>query len=128
MDTLNKFFVAGTLVAMLAVGGCATVLDSGPDAVPVTSNPPGATCVVAGQTVVTPGTVTLQHTHNVDYDVRCSKDGYADAYGKIVSKINPAFAGSLFFFPAAAIDVATGNDYHYPNGVDVVLAPVQASN
>ncbi len=126
MDTLNKIFVTGTLLGLLATGGCATVLDSEPDTVPVTTSPAGATCVINGRTITTPGAVTLRHTHNVDYDVTCSKDGYDDAHGKIVSQMNPLVVGSMLFVVAGAVDVLSGNDYHYPDGIHLELNPITA--
>ncbi len=123
---MNKFLTTTALLGLLATGGCATVLDSEPDTVPVTTDPAGATCVIDGRTITTPGTVTLRHTHNVDHDVTCKKDGYEDARGKIVSQMNPLVWGSMLFVVAGAVDVIGGNDYHYPDGIHLVLEPITA--
>jgi len=46
-------------LAMMVCPGCATIMSGNQQEVPVTSSPPGATVTCDGNTIITPGSITL---------------------------------------------------------------------
>ena len=85
MKTICKSVVL--LAGMFTLGGCASIVSGGPQALPIVSSPPGATCEVVdantGTTVVrttTPDTLTLKRDAGffrpARYRMRFTREGY----------------------------------------------------
>jgi streptogramin lyase len=80
---------------LLAVTGCATIVQRSVEEIPITSDPPGATVQVGDQTLTTPATVTLKR--NEDYTVRVSKEGYYDNVAILRHRESGWIAGNLLW-------------------------------
>src|SRR2546425_3987331 len=64
------------VLVVLWVTSCATMLSGTSQQIRISSDPPGATALVDGQTVTTPGSITLKKGLTPVITVR--KDGYRD--------------------------------------------------
>ncbi len=106
--------VLGMLAAILCLSSCATLFQSGPDKIPVDSDPQGAKVRLNGQVVgVTPCVVSVNHKDDADFSVE--KDGFVTIHqnrGKIISGW---FVADIISLAGAIIDLATYNQGHYPS-------------
>lgn len=73
------------LLGLMALSGCATILEPPKQTISINSDPPGAVCDVtrAGKpisTFHTPGEFTVAKSHN-NLIIRCQKPGYAPVTG-----------------------------------------------
>lgn len=94
-------------LALLALSGCTLVVQGTSQDVTFTSDPPGATVSVAGQTGVTPVTLTLVKE---DHAVDVRRDGYRDAQVVLTRKISPWFIGSCAMgVISAGADILAGS-------------------
>jgi hypothetical protein len=124
------------VLGVLALPGCATVMEGTAQSVSIDSEPSGANCQInrAGTemgSVTTPGSVHIDKSKN-DLSVTCEKSGYQTA---TVSS-SPHFVGTTFGniliggLVGVAVDAATGANYTYPENIHVGLAasPVTVSH
>jgi streptogramin lyase len=79
----------------LLTSGCASIVSSTEQTVPVTSDPPGATVQIGEQTVTTPGTLKLKRKE--DCVVHVSMPGYYDDYVKLHRQESPLLLGNLLW-------------------------------
>ncbi|MBV8879019.1 MAG: PEGA domain-containing protein [Planctomycetaceae bacterium] len=102
-STLSR--VLGVAV-VAALAGCTLVVQGTHQPVTFTSEPPGATFTVAGQTGVTPQTLDLPKD---DYQISFKLAGYEDASVDLKRKMSNWFFGSIAMgVLASTIDLATG--------------------
>jgi hypothetical protein len=119
------------LLSIVALPGCATMMEGTGQSVSVATTPAGATCEMdqagtkLGTINPTPGSLRIDKSKN-DLDVTCSKPGYLQAR----TTTSPKFVGTTFGNIVAggligfAVDAATGASYEYPSDIKVELAPV----
>jgi hypothetical protein len=99
------------LVLILAFSGCATVFAGGPDRVPVTTNPPGATVFVDNMPVgQTPTIITLDRSRAAGI-IRIEAPGYAPIVIARDRGINGWFWINVVLLNpiGVIIDLVTGN-------------------
>lgn len=117
------------LVMAIALSGCATIVDSGPDMIPVRSDPSGASIYVNGMLVgKTPSTVTLNRASSGT--ILIEKKGYEPITIQKHKTLNAWLIGNLCFggIPGLIIDVATNNHQKFNSTpVMVNLTPVDAN-
>lgn len=104
---------------------CATLVDGPNEAIPVTTNPPGATVTEETTSQMTPATLTLERDR--DYLLTITKEGYETKTIKIEHVINGMAAGNLLSFGllGVAIDTATGAVWRLkPDNIIVTLQPL----
>ena len=102
-STLSRA-LAVALVGALA--GCTLVVQGTKQNVNFTSEPPGATFTVAGQTATTPVTLELPKD---DYQIAFRREGYEDASFDLKRKISNWFIGSVAMgVISITIDLSTG--------------------
>lgn len=117
MAPTARYATIAALAVALTLGpaGCATVIASGPDQVPVATNPAGAYVYVNGQFVgQTPTTVSL------DRDAPGQIQIYLPGFRPVVmmrdKSLNGWFIGSLLLFYTLIpliVDLVTGNHVAY---------------
>jgi membrane-associated protease RseP (regulator of RpoE activity) len=111
--------------ALVALGGCATVLRGDSQTISVTTDPPGARCTLTrqGQTIAvveqTPADVDVRKSKN-DIDIACSKFGYDAASATDGSVVSGAVYGNILLVTAGA-DAATGAANEYDHEVNLTL-------
>ena len=123
-----KKLLALPLLALLA--GCATIVEGTDQSITVSSNPSAATCELrreGGQIGVvnpTPGTVWVEKSQN-DIAVRCSKEGYRDGTGVLISSFEGWTAGNIILggVVGLAVDAGSGAMNSYPSSILVTLPP-----
>jgi|GEM_PF-1459731 len=106
--------------------GCATIIHGTTQAIPVTSEPPGATVVVTtgDGRATTPGTLELKR--KTGHILTFSKDGYKPDTVKLESVLSGAVAGNILLGGVIGwgVDATTGADSRLvPESVHVVLTP-----
>jgi len=126
---VKKFgYFAIAVIFIFTSSGCATVFHGTSTAVRINSVPPGATAMVGGKTVITPGKVILKN--NQLYNIIFKKDGYEDAYFTIDKQpswggwvLGNALVGGLI---GSSIDNASGGAYKLvPTKINVTLTAKQ---
>lgn len=124
---MQKSIAAVGVVALL-VSGCATIVASGPDLVPISSKPPGAMVYVDGVPVgVTPVTVPLKRSGSGQ--IRIELEGYEPVFVTQDKVFNGWFLGNILIggLIGIIIDVATSNvTKHSTDPVMVVLRPIES--
>jgi len=120
--------VAALALALLT--GCATIIAGGPDAVPITTNPPGAYVYVNGQVVgQTPMMVELDRGANMA-DIRIYSPGFQPVQITRYKSMNGWLIGSIILLPLLVpiiVDFATGNWQRFDDsGIAIGLTPGQA--
>lgn len=107
-----KTLIAIAILA-LATSGCATIFQSGPDHVPVTSSPSGAKVFLDGKEVgVTPIEVSIER--DAEGVIRIEKDGYNPYTKDLDKKINWWLIADVIYIIPAGVDLITHNQGHYP--------------
>jgi hypothetical protein len=109
--------------------GCATVMQPGPDSIPLTSVPPGATVLLNGYIKgVTPVNVVVNH------DERCSLEIHKDGYQTIYINKDKVVAGWVFGnivfggVPGLIVDLAMHNQGKYSEDpMTVILQPLKST-
>jgi hypothetical protein len=99
------------LVLLLAFSGCATIMAGGPDRIPVSTNPPGATVFVDNIPVgQTPVMVTLDRQHSSGV-IRIEMPGFAPVAIVRTTSINGWFWANLCFggLLGIVVDLVTGD-------------------
>lgn len=84
---------------LLALSGCGTVLNGTRQAIPIASDPPGATASWNGQAVETPGSLVVRRTDE-DVLLRFEKAGYLPCIVRLERHKNGAFWANLAWIPA----------------------------
>jgi hypothetical protein len=106
------------------LSGCATILNGTRQSVHFDSTPEGAVAKVDGQTVRTPGQLSLRRKYT--YDVRFEKPGYVPARRHIGQRTSAAWAGNLLLGGGLGVivDIHSGAMYDlYPSSVSAMLVP-----
>ena len=110
---------------LLALTACATIVDSGPWAVPINSNPPGATVSNGGNELgVTPCTVWLR----ADPVLELRLDGYDVQSVSVPERFNPWVIGNVVFggLIGILIDAVSGAMFYVDDSpITVTLRPSQ---
>ena len=125
---IEKIFVT---VAVLALSGCATMVDGPNQYITINSGPVHyAHCVLSrpGErfNVTTPGSIHISKSED-DLNIRCSRPGSADAVATIPSQINPWVLGNLALGAAPVlVDGWTGAAFEYPATFDLPMSPGMA--
>ncbi|MDE0342079.1 MAG: translation initiation factor 2 [Deltaproteobacteria bacterium] len=122
--------VALLVPAAALLGACASIVEGTDQSIAVSSHPSGAICILereGGQIGVvnpTPGTVRIEKSTE-DIMVRCSKPGYQDGIGVLVSEFEGMTAGNIIFggVIGLAVDAGSGAMYYYPSSIMVDLPP-----
>jgi hypothetical protein len=99
-----------TIPLLLALASCASIMNSGPDLVPVDSIPPGATIMHCGNAVgVTPATVSIGRRQSAVLTLML--DGYHNQAVEVATSVNAGLLGNLLFggLVGLMVDGATGN-------------------
>lgn len=108
--------------ALVGLCGCASIVSGGPQALPLQSSPPGATCEVNDlrtgallHRATAPAMLTLQRDAGfwqpARYRVRCSHPGYLPYEAQLEAGLNPWYFGNIIFGGLVGIllvDPATG--------------------
>ena len=125
---MGSLHALGFLFGMTLVltSGCATIVGSGPDMVPVDSDPPGARILVNGSQVGrTPATIMLDR--QLSGTISIEKQGYESINVQKPKVVNGWVFGNLCLggVPGLVVDALTGNIMKYNDTpVMVVLTPV----
>jgi hypothetical protein len=99
---------------VLLISGCATVIQPGPDTIPVTSVPSGATVLLNGYIKgVTPTSVVVERDERCSLEIR--KDGYQTIYIEKDKVVAGWVFGNIIFggIPGLVIDLALHNQGKY---------------
>jgi hypothetical protein len=123
---------AFALAACLSLSGCATLVTGSSQTLTLDTQPPGAACLfkrdgaTIGAVNPTPGSVSVTKAYK-DIDVRCSKEGYADAIGRVGSNFQAMTFGNVLFggLVGVVIDAASGAAMHYEPTLTIVLIPAR---
>jgi len=118
-------------VALLALGGCATITTGHSQSVVVDTDPHGAACRLTREekdvAVVnpTPGTATVSKSFG-RLDVQCTKDGYQSTLGVLAADFQAMTLGNILLggLIGIAVDAASGAMMKYPGSVKYTLIPV----
>ena len=116
--------------AAALLGACASIVEGTDQSIAVSSHPSGAFCILEreggqiGAVNPTPGTVRIEKSTE-DITVLCSKPGYQDSIGVLVSEFEGMTAGNLIFggVVGLAVDAGSGAMYYYPPSIIVELPP-----
>jgi len=85
MTYIKNGLIAATFsFALLAVGGCASVIHESKQSVTIKSEPPGATLTIDNRTFTTPAIVALKGKS--EYPFTLTAQGYKPAIGKVDSE------------------------------------------
>ncbi|HEY4242170.1 MAG TPA: PEGA domain-containing protein [Kofleriaceae bacterium] len=117
--------VCFALVAPAA--GCATIMDGGPDHIPVASNPPGAAVYLDGQMVGTTPMVVVLDRQRSHGNIQIVANGYAPVVVQRDKSINGWFWANLCLggLVGMVVDAVTGNITGFDDsGIAVGLTPV----
>jgi hypothetical protein len=106
-----------------ALAGCTLIVQGKTQTVNFTSEPPGATFTVAGQTATTPASLELPKD---DYQIAFRHPGYEDASVELHRRMSAWFVGSIVMgVIASTIDLATGAWREFDStDVKVTLQPL----
>jgi hypothetical protein len=119
------------VMMVLALGGCATIVEGTGQSIQISTSPPGAACTVdreggrLGEIASTPGSLRVDKSKN-DLLVTCTKAGFVTA---TVSN-SPRFVGTTFGnillggVGGIIVDAASGANFAYPDQVMLQLAPI----
>jgi hypothetical protein len=103
---MTQYFLLVSSLLLGSLSGCTLVVQGTHQPVTFTSEPPGASFSVAGQTATTPATLDIPKD---DYQISFSIPGYEDASVDLKRKISNWFIGSIAMgVIASTIDLATG--------------------
>jgi PEGA domain len=98
-------------LVLLALPGCATIMASGPDHIPVATNPPGATVIVDGVPVGTTPTVIALNRETSSGNIQIQMPGFRPIVFFREKSINGWFWANLCLggVLGIVIDVVTGD-------------------
>jgi hypothetical protein len=108
-------------IAIVALAGCATMINGSSQTVHLLSQPPGAQVEVSGQSAVTPAAVQLPRSST--HVVRFRKAGYEDAERLIGQRMSGyVFLDYMLGIVPVLVDYSTGGFYELdPTLVEVHL-------
>ena len=128
----SSLVVAISSAALLS--GCATIMEGTTQTIKVSTNPPGARCVIKnGEKTLatierTPELVDVEKVRS-NATIVCEKQGYAPMQKTLVSDVSKMTAGNLVFglisLPGFGVDAATGAINKYDERVNLDLSPVR---
>lgn len=137
----SKRPIAGLLVMLLALTGCASIVGKNIYPLTINSYPSEATIVVtdeAGRQMYrgrTPTTVTLAsgeaYFHAKRYTITFSREGYQDQVAEVRATLSGWYFGNIVFgglIGLLIVDPITGNMWKLPTDVTATLAERVASN
>jgi len=118
------------LLSLLAVTGCASIIEGRSQQITVNTNPPSSDCKLErsgtplGHVNPTPGGILVEKTKH-DILITCSKAGYQDSTymnksGSAAAVFGNIIAGGLIGW---GIDSASGSDNKYDSPVNLTLNP-----
>ena len=121
---------AALAAALVALGGCATLVNGTTQDVAIETQPEGAACKVdrQGATVAsvdpTPGKVKLPRRAEV-LVLTCTRDGFEPSKEAITSTFSGVTFGNLLLggVVGAVIDSSSGANNTYPDRISVILTP-----
>ena len=122
---IRTFTVLPVLAAVvLALTGCATIVEGGDQNIYFNTDPEGATCTISREGVVlydkitTPATLEIEKDKDVLF-IRCEKDGYKTAEVGTDSTFEGMALGNLIIggIIGVGIDAATGAINEYPDQI-----------
>lgn len=99
MLTPRVALICGTLAAVLAFSGCATIMYGLTQTLAVTTDPPGAECTLErkggeiAEIASTPAEIEIARSQ-FDLTIRCRKQGYFDATSKLTSDLSGPIVGA----------------------------------
>jgi hypothetical protein len=139
-DPVGRGRVGSPLAAasvLLALGGCATVVESDRQVVVIETRSSGAEvtgaqCMLAnpqGESfATTPGRVWVRRSFD-GLKILCEKPGYAPREALLKSDVKPTLLGNLVLGGAIGftLDHVSGSAYEYPSAVVVDLGPLTAA-
>ena len=118
------------IICVVAGSGCASIVNSGPDAVFLSSNPPGASVTVDGANVgVTPLTAMVHRSANM---MTFSKEGYQSVSIPVQKDFNVWVLGNLLipygFFIGLIVDGVAGNFSEVSNTIVITLPKLESGD
>ena len=127
----------GATVGLVALSGCASIIDGSTQVVSVKTiadgtDVAGAACTLRNNKgewyLTTPGTVSVHRSYD-DINVKCAKDGYIANVGTVSSSTRGMTFGNILFggLIGAGVDMGTGAAYDYPSPIVVQLHPATTS-
>ena len=127
---MHRYLLIGA--ALVALGGCSSIIEGTSQEITVNTNPAGAKCSLNREGVSiariesTPAAMTIKKTKN-DITVVCEKDGYQQATYMNKSGTAGATVGNIILGGGIgwAIDSASGADNKYDTPVNITLVPIQ---
>lgn len=122
--------VASSLLALIALTGCSSIVEGTTQNLLVNTNPAGASCAVMregvniGTVPNTPGTVMVKKTKH-DITVVCAMSGYQQATYINKSGAAGATFGNIILGGGIgwAVDSATGADNKYDSHMNITMVP-----
>ena len=125
----NEAMVAGCL--LIAVAGCASIVDGRRESVSFSSDPPGAQIIINGKQMgVTPTSIVLERSDYDKANVVFKKEGYQDQQAVIETSLSMWFWGNVLFggLIGSSTDAATGAMWKFtPNSYYASMPPAKAS-
>lgn len=112
-----------TVIGILIIAGCATIMHGSRQNIPVVSQPSGAVVRVNNIVTTTPGVINLSRS-NPMYILRFEKEGYEPVEIKLIRTTDGWVYGNILFggLIGLAIDYSSGSAYKLtPDKVEVVL-------
>jgi hypothetical protein len=118
-----------TLIPVILLSACATMIEGTSDTVTVSTTPAGATCTVdrdgqrIGALALTPGSIRIDKSRR-PLNVSCIKEGYATS----LSTVQSGFTGTTFAnillggVIGVVVDAASGANSRYPQDIRLELA------
>ncbi|HEX4499840.1 MAG TPA: PEGA domain-containing protein [Scandinavium sp.] len=109
-------------VAFLSATSCATLIHGTHETVPITTDPPGASVAVGGETYITPTEVSLSRDR--EYQVVATKPGYHQQTAQLHSSLSAVSFLNCFAWLWWAVDLVDGAAYKLePEAVSLQLTP-----
>ena len=115
-------------VGLLALTGCATIVEGTSKTITIATNPPTASCAVSrkgeelGRTTPTSQQLTVSKSRN-PLTVACTAPGHRSTTVFVDSNVTAAAVASIAFIDLGVVDYATGALNDYPPTVLVSLEP-----
>lgn len=112
-----------TIALLVALSGCSLVMSGSSQQVTFTSEPPGSSFTVAGQTATTPATLDLPKD---DYQIVFHHNGYEESSFELKRKLCAWFYGSIAMgLISSSVDMISGAWKEFEStDVHVVLQPL----
>lgn len=126
-----KIYLAAVAAGLLALSGCASVVDGSSQEIVVNTTPDKAYCKLLrqgtpiGEITSTPGAVTIKKT-KYDMTIECEKDGFYKSTFYDKSGIQGSTWGNIILGGGIgwAIDSASGADNQYTTPINISMVPL----